>query len=423
MRIAQLSTGFFALLAGAVNPALATQAIAPRTDLTLPAFYACQVTDTAPHNPIGLLRFSATDPAIGFATTTEAGLLLTDNPAFTTHLARKGTDGAGQLWLLREEIGAGISIPFDAELRFQTAEGKDRVVTREADLQLTIFSMDIAGLLAAFPRQDRLDYVITAKGTDDAGRARILTQGSIDLDRLRMLRATVGGLFDGMETGRLACETPVGALPDVLNPTRYRDCILHDYPNRRTSGRATDNFVRIAWEYRMGGEQRFPARINIELTGPALRVASIVPDPPLGQTDIMVSQLKVTLTGLESFRSGANVDASVEPTLRIDGDWGSTEMPLGKAAMPWPSDLTAQMLVTRSAVRLTVLAPDGSKLQGLTVPVGSFRNARRDIRSAAQELSRQVADPMAHCIPPLPIVFYHQRIERPSFRLNMGGLE
>lgn len=309
-------------------------------------------------------------------------------------------------------MDSNVFIPFDAELRFHTPEGQERIIAHIHPEKLQIFSIDIAELLADFPGQERMDYVITAKRADETGHFRVYTQGSIDLERLRLLRETVSGLFDGVETGRLACETPASLLPHQLNPSSYRECVLDHYPHRRTSGSVHDDFVRIEWRYDLQHHQRPQARIKIELAGPAIRIAPLVPDSPIGQTDPLEQQWHVTITGLGGSRSDASVDASAQPVLRIDGDWGSREMPLREAARPWPSDLTAQMTATRSAVRLTVLAQDGSKLQSLTVPVGSFRNAKRDIRKAALELALQVADPMTYCDPPSRIVLFHERIER-----------
>lgn len=384
--------------------ALAMPAAAQAQSLRLPKFTACEVSAAAARAPLGLVRHSAPDPAIGFVSTTDTGVLLARHPRMSSYLTRKGPGGPWRLWLARDGWERPmVFVPGDARLVLR-APGAERAITPREKGDWSIWELDPEELLAAFPGQSSVAYALREQPSGSGMRLREHLPGKLDLARLRVVLDWAKVLDAGAAEGRLPCGAPTAPIPDAVNPAAYNECSVPGY------AQGTQNVwgdgVRMVWQYRIEPGPRGYAYVNVELRGSTDAVEPVIPDPPAGGADPLDAQLWGALYAdyfsLAQDRGLKSIDQRAL-RVRVEGDWGATDLSINQSGA-WPRELMARIAASRADTVLIVFAPEGQELKRLVLPAGSIAKAKAEMRTGLRDLVRLVADPMTWCAPPYSIV-------------------
>jgi hypothetical protein len=398
MKIASLAIALTALLAPALTHA---------QSLRLPKFTACEVDAAAIHVPIGLVRFTAPDPAIAFATTTEAKLSLARRPSLAAYLTRQGPDAPWHLRLMRDIYSPPEFVPPDAELRFHADGQGGRAYPQKTKGDWQVFEIDIAQLLAAYPGLTEVSYAVRTTPSGRGLRARTFATDALDLGRLRSLLAWAEKLDGDVQAGLLPCGAQTTEVPAAVDPKAYVDCRLGEAGGYLGWNIVWDDHVQVAWQYHLAKPPEPNTYINVVLAGPVTQAELAIPDPLGEGPDPMDPYLWAILfpdSHALVTRAGLKNDDQSRLTVRFEGDWGNREISLREVNSRWPADMVSKIMASRVKLNIVVLGPERQQLQAMTLPAGTFAQARAVIRQTLQELSRRVSDPMTFCAPEMSII-------------------
>lgn len=392
-RLAALALAVPALTAGQAS----AQSLAP------PQYRACAVPAESMQAPVGLVRYSAPDPAIAFSATTEAGLSLTRRPAFSAYLTRHGQQGKWRLWLLRDYFD-GDFIPPDASLRFGGAMGAQLALEQRTKGDWQIFDIDPAQLLAAFPGVDRINYTVVGPPSQSGRPGRTHVAAKLDLARLRALLEWVEALDRRAADPATSCAVPP-PMPEALDPRKYDDCRA-EQPGRPFASVWWDQgSVRVSWQYRLGNAEDAYAFLNALWNFPEGKEQDAVISGEGGRRIGFAVPLAVNPDYYGLMKKGRlKPDDQLNMRVRISGDWGSREMTLRSANSRLPPDLVTAIAESKMATRFSILAPSGTLLQDYEFPAGVLDQAERNVGGQIEDLRHMLTDPLEHCEPQMSII-------------------